>query len=93
MGERETCFGGPRRTWTAGWRLILRSHSHIASASKCLGKSGVSADTLDQARGNLDHRLRRRFGQPAIYEEREAILLQLGAYGYPSYGYLQHGKS
>lgn len=45
----------------------------ISSASKGLGKPGVSARMLDEAMGNLHHRLRRRFRQPAIYEEGNAI--------------------
>jgi hypothetical protein len=62
-----------RRRGRPAMAAMIAGIDHIASASQRLGKPGVSAGMLDQAVGNLHHRLRRRFGQPAIYEEREAI--------------------
>jgi hypothetical protein len=52
---------------------MISGIDRIASASERLSKPGISASMLDKAMGNLHRGLRRRFGQPAIYEDGNAI--------------------
>lgn len=62
-----------RRWRRPAMAAMIAGINRIASASKCLGKLGISAGMLDEAMRDLDHRFRVCFGHPAIYEEREAI--------------------
>jgi|GEM_PF-3673533 len=62
-----------RRWRRPAMAAMIARINRIASASKCLGKPGISAGMLDEAMRDLDHRFRVCFGHPAIYEEREAI--------------------
>ena len=52
---------------------MVARKDRVASTSKRLGKPSISASMFDEAMCDLHHRLGRRFGQPAIYEERKAI--------------------
>ena len=62
-----------RRWRRPAMAAMIAGIDRVASTSKRLGKPGISAGMLDEAMGNLHHRLGRRFGQPAIYEEGDAI--------------------